>query len=204
MIIHDIPQHTAAWYEARLGLVTASRVKDIVTPTGKISTAKQRQNYLYELVAEKITGAPADTFVTADMMRGQQEEPLARELYSEAYSPVCEAGFITEDKWGFTIGYSPDGLVGEDGLIEIKSRKGFYQIETLITGQMPDEYYAQVQAGLLVTGRKWCDFVSFSADLPIFVQRIYPAEEYQQAILTGVAALYKDLEDHMQKILGAA
>ena len=124
------------------------------------------------------------------MLRGWEDEIAAREVYSQRYAPVDEVGFVTEDKWGFTLGYSPDGLVGDDGLIEVKSRRQKYQAETIITGEVPVDYMLQIQTGLLVTGRKWLDFISYCGGMPMFVKRVYPDEAMQAAII-GAAEEYE-------------
>ena len=104
-------------------------------------------------------------------------------LYTKHYAPVDLVGFVTNDQWGFTIGYSPDGLVGDDGLIECKSRRQKFQIETLVSGAVPDEHMIQLQTGLLVTGRAWIDYVSYSAGLPMVTIRVEPNAIMQTAIV---------------------
>ncbi|MGL4635419.1 MAG: YqaJ viral recombinase family protein, partial [Beijerinckiaceae bacterium] len=109
----------------------------------------------------------------------------ARDLYTKRYAPVEEVGFVTNDQWGFTLGYSPDGLVGEDGLIEIKSRRQKFQVQAIATGEVPDDYSLQLQTGLLVTGRQWVDFISYSGGLPMFVKRVLPDADMQAAIISA-------------------
>lgn len=138
------------------------------------------------LVAERITGHTEETRITDDMFRGICDEPIARDLYAEHYAPVNEVGFITEDHWGFTIGYSPDGLVGDEGLIEVKSRRQKSQFRTIINGAVPIEHMAQMQAGLLVTGRKWCDFISYAGGMHLYVHRVRPDDRWQSAIVAAV------------------
>lgn len=139
------------------------------------------------LVAERITGWSDPVFVTGAMMRGTLDEPVAREAYSKHFAPVTEVGFIVRDDWGFSIGYSPDGLVGDDGLIEIKSRLSRIQLTSILAGEVPAENMAQIQCGLLVTGRKWCDYVSFCGGMPLWRTRVYPDLEWHQAIVSAVA-----------------
>lgn len=140
------------------------------------------------LAAERITGWTEPTFITADMWRGIDDEPRAREAYAQRYSAVAECGFMTEDKWGFTIGYSPDGLVGDDGLIEIKSRKPKAQLATILADEVPAVNMAQLQCGLLVTGRKWIDYVSYCGGMPLFVKQVHPQQDWFNAILAAVEA----------------
>jgi predicted phage-related endonuclease len=126
------------------------------------------------------------------MLRGKTEEILARAKYAETYAPVEDCGFITNNEWGFTIGCSPDGLVGKDGMIECKSRCQKYQIQTVIenvtTDTMPEEYALQVQTALLVSGRLWCDFVSYSGGLPMATIRVLPDPVIQDAIIKAATA----------------
>lgn len=186
MIHHhdDLIQGSEAWLQARCGLLTASELRLIISPaTLKPAANDKASSHLYELLAQRITGHVEPQYISDAMLRGQVDEIEARALYARHYNPVTEAGFITRDDWGFTLGYSPDGLVGDDGLIEIKSRAAKFQAETIITGQMPTEYRIQVQTGMLVTGRKWCDFISYCAGMPMAVVRVASDPEVQAAIL---------------------
>ena len=108
------------------------------------------------------------------MLRGEWDEVEARIKYREHFGPVTECGFITNDDNGFVIGYSPDGLVGDDGLIECKSRRQRFQVKTISADQVPAEYMLQLQTGLLVTGRQWIDFVSYCGGMPMYVKRVFP------------------------------
>ncbi len=140
------------------------------------------------LTAERITGWTDPTFISDDMMRGMDDEPIVRAKYSEHYAPVTESGFMVEDRWGFKIGYSPDGLVGDDGLIEIKSRRSKVQLTTIVSGEPPIENMAQLQCGLLVSGRKWIDYVSYCAGMPLWPYRVYPQQKWFDAIVAAVEA----------------
>lgn len=199
LTIHrELLQGSDAWLEARCGLLTASEIKLIVTP----STLKPAKNdkssaHLYELLAQRITGHVDPRYVSDDMLRGHEDEVAAREIYSNRYAPVEEIGFMTRDEWGFKLGFSPDGLVGDDGFIEIKSRRGKFQVETVIAGRVPDEYKLQIQTGLLVSGRKWCDFISFSAGLPMIVIRVLPDPVMMTAIVNAARAF----EDRLAELL---
>jgi len=179
---NDIEQGTDAWLAIRNGILTASEIKLIMTPTRKPANNDKSRAHVWEIAAQRISGHTEPRFITDDMIRGHNDEILARDLYSEKYSPVTECGFITRLIGGVMFGYSPDGLVGDDGLIEIKSRRQRYQVETIMSGQVPAEYMAQIQTGLMVTGRAWLDFISYSAGLPMFVSRVYPDLEYHAAI----------------------
>lgn len=140
------------------------------------------------LAAERITGWTDPTFLSDDMWRGIEDEPIAREKYREHYAPVTECGFMVEDRFGFPIGYSPDGLVGDDGLIEIKSRRSKVQLQTILADAVPIENMAQLQTGLLVSGRAWIDYVSFAGGMPLYVKRVEPQQMWFDAIVAAVEA----------------
>jgi hypothetical protein len=128
-----------------------------------------------------------------DMLRGVEDEPIARDLYAEHYAPVVETGFMVEDRWGFKIGYSPDGLVGDDGLIEIKSRRSKTQLSTILAGHPPIENMAQLQCALLVSGRKWIDYVSYCGGMHLYVKRVTPQPKWFEAIVEAADAAEKNI-----------
>lgn len=181
----DLIQGSEEWLQQRCGLLTASEMKLILAPTLKIASKEKQRAHMWELLAQRITGYVEPRYISDDMLRGRDDEIEARMLYSKHYAPVTEVGFVTSDDLGFTLGYSPDGLVGDDGLIECKSRRQRFQIETFVTGEVPEEYVLQLQTGLLVTGRKWIDFVSYSGGLPMFVKRVFPDPIVQEAIVAA-------------------
>lgn len=194
-IHEEMLQGSDEWFAARLGLLTASEMKNIITPA-KLQYAQndKEKTHLYELLAQRITGWVEPFYVSDDMLRGQVDEIEARQVYSVKYAPVVEAGFITNDKWGFTLGYSPDGLVGADGVIECKSRRAKYQIETILANEMPTDYMIQVQTGLMVSERKWCDFITYSAGLPMMTHRVYADPVVQEAILKAASIFHSKLD----------
>jgi hypothetical protein len=182
----ELMQGSEEWLEARRGILTASEMKLIITPANlKPASNDKERAHVYELAAQRISGFVEPHYISEDMMRGNDDEVYARALYADKYAPVTEMGFMTNDKWGFKIGYSPDGLVGDDGLIECKSRRQKYQIETIVKQEVPAEYVIQLQTGLLVSERKWIDFISYSGGLPMFVQRVYPDPFVQEAIVVA-------------------
>lgn len=193
----EIEQGSDEWMRIRCGILTASEMKMIITPTLKVASNDKERGHLYELLAQRITGYVEPHYIGFDMLRGKDDEILARELYGQNYSPVDEVGFITNTDHGFTIGYSPDGLVGDDGLIECKSRRQKFQTETIIAREMPEEYALQCQTGLLVTQRKWLDFVSYCGGMHMVVMRIYPDPVIQQAILNAAGAFETRLRAKM-------
>ena len=203
---HDaVTQGSDEWYALRLGLLTASEMKLILTPTLKQASNDKERSHLYELLAQRITGFVEPSYVSDDMLRGKEDEFYARENYRREYAPVKEVGFVTNDKWGFKIGYSPDGLVGvrDGGQIEVKSRRQKYQIETLIEhGEkqtIPVEYALQIQTGLLVTERKWCDFISYSGGAGMLTIRVYPDAKMQTAIIEAASAFEARLNEKRKK-----
>ena len=185
----DLVQGTDEWHDQRRGIVTASVVGQLITPsTIKPANNDKSRALVAQLVAERITGWTDPTYVSDDMLRGIEDEPRAVEVYSEHFAEVTTTGFMVEDRWGFRIGYSPDGLVGDDGLIEVKSRRPKKQLTTILTDEVPAENMAQLQAGLLVSGRKWCDYVSFCGGMPLYVKRVEPDERWFAAIVEAVTA----------------
>lgn len=193
----DLIQGTDEWLAARCGLLTASEMRLIVTPTLKPASNDKERAHVWELLAQRITGYIEPHYISDDMLRGHEDEILARDLYAKKYAPVEQMGFVTNDAWGFTLGASPDGLVGDDGMIECKSRRQKYQIETIATRKMPDEYMIQVQTGLLVTGRKWCDFISYCGGLPMVTITVYPDARVQAAIIEAASAFEARLAEKL-------
>ncbi|USA40252.1 YqaJ viral recombinase family protein [Pelagerythrobacter marinus] len=189
---NDLVQGSDEWHAARCGLLTASEIDRILTPKLKIAENAKTRAHLWELAAQRISNFVEPQYISDAMLRGHEDEILARALYREEYAPVEEVGFVTNDKWGFTLGCSPDGLVGADGMIECKSRCQKYQVQTIVeewTGvaSIPEEYSLQVQAQLLVTGRTWCDFISYSGGLPMAVVRVEADQSTQDAIIEAAA-----------------
>lgn len=167
-------QQSAEWFAARLGKVTASRVADVIART-KTGPGASRANYMAELVAERLTGERAEAFVNAAMTRGTELEPDARVAYEFRKDVTVEqVGFIDHPAILMS-GASPDGLVGGDGLVEIKCPNTSNHIDVLLTGTIPGKYETQMLWQMTCTGRAWCDFVSFDPRLPesmrLFVKR---------------------------------
>ncbi len=195
----EFEQGSEEWKAVRCGLLTASEMKLIITPTLKAASNDKERSHTYELLAQRLTGYVEPHYINDDMLRGQEDEIEARILYAEHYAPVQEVGFITNDRFGFTIGYSPDGLVGDDGAIECKSRRAKYQLETIISATVPDDYLMQVQTALLVSERKWLDFVSFCGGLPMVVKRVYPDPKVQSAIVDAAITFEARLAARMEQ-----
>ncbi|UKD55112.1 YqaJ viral recombinase family protein [Amycolatopsis sp. FU40] len=184
----DVIQGSDEWHDQRRGLVTASVVGQLITPkTLKPAANDKSRGITVQLVAERITGYTDPTYIGDDMLRGIDDEPRARELYAEVYKrPVREVGFLLRKEETWQLGYSPDGLVGDDGLIEVKAPRAKGHLRTVLDGEVPAEYVAQCQAGLLVSGREWLDFISFSGGMPMWHKRVFPDPAWQEAIVAAV------------------
>jgi len=168
-------QRSQEWFGARLGRVTASRVADVIAKT-KTGYSTSRANYAAQLVAERLTGTVAESYTNAAMAWGTDQEPDARTAYEFLHdAAVAEVGFVPHPNIAMS-GASPDGLVGEDGLVEIKCPITATHIETLRGASIPGKYQTQMLWQMACTGRKWCDFVSFDPRLPenmrLFVKRL--------------------------------
>ena len=184
-VYERMEQGTDEWLEARRGIVTASVVGKLITPTLKHANNDTSRGLVRELVAERITGRVVPTYPSRDMERGTLDEPYARDVYAEHYAPVVEVGFMVREINGHRLGYSPDGLVGDDGLIEIKSRQPKVHLAHILADKVPAENMAQIQCGLLVSGRQWCDYLSYCGGMPMWRKRVYPDPAWFSAIVAA-------------------
>jgi predicted phage-related endonuclease len=203
-IIHeDLEQGSPEWLAARRGLMTASEMNLVLTPTLKPSNNDKTRAHIYEIAAQRITEWTEPTYIGDAMLRGHADEITARDLYSDRIEPVEEKGFITRDFGGFMLGYSPDGcgIMGNFG-IECKSRVQKHHIKTVITNEVPTEYMLQVQTGLLVTGWDYMDYISFSAGLPMWIIRVEPIAEYQDAIINAAESFEESVRDCVKSYSG--
>ncbi len=196
-------QQTNEWYEARLGKVTASRVADVIAKT-KTGYSSSRDNYMAQLICERLTGQKGESFTNAAMEHGTQTEPLARSAYENARNLlVKEVGFINHPRIEMS-GASPDGLVGDDGLVEIKCPNTATHIDTLLSGKVPTKYITQMQWQMLCCERKWCDFVSFDNRLPehlqLFVQEVEFDPEYAAMLEKEVVLFLTELDNKVAKL----
>ncbi|ELN0133826.1 YqaJ viral recombinase family protein [Raoultella planticola] len=197
-------QRTPEWFAARCGKVTASRLADVMART-KSGYAASRQNYMAELICQRLTGKLEEGFSNAAMIRGTELEPVAREMYAlnEFDAEITEVGLIDHPTIpGFAA--SPDGLVNDDGLIEIKCPNTWTHLETLKTGEPKRQYMLQMHAQMMCTGRKWCDFVSFDdrlpPDLAYFKKRIHFDEALANEIQSEVKKFLEELEKEISSI----
>jgi len=210
MTLHEFPdvvQGSPEWHDQRRGIVTASVVGQLVTAKTIAPADNDYSRGLTTLLAaERITGYTEPTFMNNDMFRGVMDEPIARDLYSKHFAEARETGFmVRKEAWG-TLGFSPDGMVGDDGLIEIKSRRQKKHLQTILANAVPVENLAQCQAGLLVSGRKWLDYVSYCGGMPLFVKRVEPDPKWFKAIAAAVALFEKNAEamvnDYLSRVEG--
>lgn len=193
-------QRTDAWFSARLGKITGSRVADLMAKT-KIGYAASRHNYMAQLICERLTGTPTEFFQNDAMKRGTEKEPEARSIYMlETGEIVAEEGFVLHPEIEH-FGASPDGLVGEKGLIEIKCPNTWTHLETIKTGKPKREYFIQMHAQMACTGRDWCDFVSFDdrlpADLAYFCTRIYRDDDFMTEMLCEINRFLDELHEEI-------
>lgn len=198
-----IEQGSSEWLAIRLGKVTASRVADVLSK-GKSGESASRKNYRTELVVQRLTGAPGEFFTNAAMEWGTQTEPLARIAYeAEMGVFVNQVAFIDHPNI-VQFGCSPDGLVAEDGLIEIKCPNSSTHIEYLTDDKPPAKYIPQMQCQMAVTGRQWCDFVSFDHRLPddlqLFVVRLERDQEYIEAMEAEVKKFLSEVDEMFTKL----
>ena len=197
MILETATQRSDDWYAARCGKATASRFKDVMARLKNGNPAADRQKYLTELVVERLTGQPGPAYENAAMRWGAEQEEYARRTYEQRVllDNVEQVGFICHDV--LMAGCSPDGLVDWDGLIEIKCPyNSAVHIDTLLNG-MPAEHMPQVQGQMWITGREWCDFVSFDPRMPeplqLYVQRIHADPKAIADLAFGVSAFLKEV-----------
>lgn len=192
----DIKQGTIEWKQQRLGRATASRISDIVAKT-KTGWGASRANYAAQLIAERLTGLPQDSYSNAAMVWGTDTEPKARIAY-EFFSgtAVVETGYINHPSIEMS-GCSPDGLIGDDGLVELKCPNTATHIDALLGEPIEKKYLTQMQWQMACTGRKWCDFVSFDPRLPVDLQtKIIRINRDVELI----ASLEKDVKDFLTEI----
>ena len=199
----QIIQGTDAWFSARLGKATASRIADIIAKT-KSGYSTSRDNYMAQLVCERLTGQKGESFTNAAMQHGTDTEPLARSAY-EAFADVMveEVGFIQHPKIEMA-GASPDGLVGLFGMLEIKCPNTATHIDTLLTQSVPTKYITQMQWQMACAQRQWCDYVSFDNRLPtelqLFVKRVEFDQEYVAMLEKEVTQFLTELDTKVSKL----
>lgn len=196
-------QRTPAWFAARLGKATASRISDIVAKT-KTGYSTSRTNYAAQLVAERLTGVPQDSYCNPAMQWGIDTEGEARQAYCFHHDcDVAEVGFIDHPTIAMS-GASPDGTIGERGLLELKCPQTATHIATLLGGSVPSKYYDQIQWQIACTERGWCDFVSYDPRLPeemrLFVRRIERDAERIALLETEITSFLREVDETVLKL----
>lgn len=196
-----IEQGSPEWFDARRGKVTGSRVADLMATT-KTGYSASRANYMAELICERLTGATAQGYFSAEMQWGKDTEPQARAAYQFMTGrDVVEASFCVHPSI-VDFGASPDGFIGEDGLLEIKCPNTATHIETLLTKKVPGKYVTQMQAQMACTGRAWCDYVSFDPRLPpsmqMWIKRVARDTEAISGMEAEVVKFLTELDAKLQ------
>ena len=183
-VYEELEQGTHEWLQARCGLLTASVIGQLITPkTVKVADNDTSRSLVATLAAERITRHVEDTHQSWAMLRGTLDEPFARDAYAKQQGvQVDEVGFMVRDYGDYRLGYSPDGLIGDNGLIEIKSRDQKIQLQTIIRDEVPASNMAQLQTGLMVKEAAWIDYVSYCGGMPLYIKRVYPDPKWQDAI----------------------
>lgn len=199
MRVINCEQRSPEWFAARCGLITASRFKDARAKLASGKPAQDRLNYMAELALERITGSLADRFVTPAMQRGTELESAARAAYeADTGEIVSELGLCLHDTLG--IGYSPDGLVGDDGLIEIKCPANAYKLAQLLLTHEIGEYADQVQGGMWITGRAWCDVLIYHPGLPLKPLRIARDDDYIKALEVDLLVFAVEVDAYTERL----
>ena len=192
-MIDHIEQRTAEWHKARCGKVTASRINAVMNILKNGDSGAERRKYIGQLICERLTGEPTPHFENEAMRHGTETEPQARNAY------VLKTAHLVDE-----VGFIEHGLIGEDGLIEIKCPETYTHIETLKTGEIKQDYIYQMQWQMACTGRKWCDFVSYDNRLPekmqMFIKRINRDENLIERIAKEVMAINKEIETTLQNL----
>jgi putative phage-type endonuclease len=201
--MNEVEQRTEEWFAARLGKVTASRVADVIAKT-KTGYSASRDNYMAQLICERLTGQQGESFTNSAMQHGTDTEPLARSAYENARNLlVKEVGFVPHPRIRDS-GASPDGLVGLFGMLEIKCPNTATHIDTLLTQTVPGKYITQMQWQMACCERQWCEFVSFDPRLPqdlqLFVKRVEFNQTYVAMLEEEVISFLEELEIKVAKL----
>jgi len=198
--VFNCEQGTPEWRACRMGIPTASEFHSVLSGGG----GKVRKTYMMKLLGERLTGEPMEAFANAHTQRGQTLEDEPRKLYVRDRwidMRVHKVGFVRRDIAGVgRVGCSPDALVDDDGMIEIKTKLPHLQLETILANRCPPEHLAQCQGALWITGRQWLDFISYWPGLPLFVTRVLPDPEYFAKLCDGVGSFIIELEKLQESV----
>ena len=197
MRILEAEQGTQEWLDARLGRPSASQFYKLITTSGKPSASAD--DYISEMIAERITGESEPIYVNEWMQRGTELEPEARATYEFIHGvDVKEVGFILDDSGEF--GCSPDGLVGDDGGVEFKCPAPKNHIAWSRKGVCPSKHYAQVQGCLYITGREWWDFMSYHPDMKPFIVRVERNEEFIEKLAEQISLAVEEIKSEVRNL----
>jgi len=197
MIICEAPQGSVEWLTDRAGVFSASNFDKLITTKGELS--KQAQKYIYEIAAEKVSGIKAESFQSAAMSRGVELEAEAVDFYSLTHEvDPKEVGFVMDDlkRWGA----SPDRLIGDNGLLEVKVPLPHTQVDYLLNENLYQDYKQQVQGQLFVTGREWCDLIAYSRGLKPLIVRVKRDDEFIAKLEAILISSCKELDAIVEKI----
>lgn len=200
-IVLTMAQGSPEWLQARLGIATASELECLlVNGKGESGFGVAAFTYMDQIIGERITGEAAELpFQTKATIRGHEQEKVALGLYESIEDVTVEsAGIILNHG----MGYSPDGLIGENGLIEIKTKLPKFQVGVILSDEVPKEHVAQCQSGLWISDREWIDFISYWPGMPLFVKRLHRDEAMIRKMAERVKTFYEILEDRMNRVLG--
>lgn len=195
--VFDCEQGSADWFRVRAGIPTASCFNDILTKGRGGEPSKTRRTYMLKLAGERLTGIPMEAFSTIHMQRGHEMEEEARRAYSMITDlDTKPIGFIRRGDTGA----SPDSLVGDDGMLELKTKLPHLQIDLLLSDETPKEHYAQCQGQLWIAEREWVDLGSYWPGLPMFVKRIYRDEPFIEKLKSAVDEFNQQLSEVVERI----
>jgi hypothetical protein len=197
--IFDCDQNSDAWYACRAGVMTASEFHTVKAEGKKPGEpSATRRKYMLQLVGESIAGvSPFERYKNGPMSRGHEFEPEARDYYSLVTgSEVTQLGFVRSGYFGC----SPDGVVGDDGLVQLKTKQYDLHLECLLRDQVPAAHWSQLQGELLVTRRKWNDFVSYSPGLPMFCKRVHRDESYIAMLRVELARFRGEMQELVERV----
>lgn len=199
LIVHDMPQGSPEWFSVRAGKPTASEFATVLAKGKDGGASVTRETYMNKLAGEIYTGEPMENYVSADMLRGKEQEDAARDRYALLHDadPV-RVGFLEETD--IRAGASPDALLGNDGLLELKSAAPHVLIHRLKRDKFPAEHVAQCQGGLWISGREWIDIALHCPKLPLFVKRAYRDEKYIRTLTAEVLIFNEELEQTVERV----
>lgn len=201
----DVVQGTPEWDDLRRGVITASAIGSLITPkTVKPAANAETRSLVAQLAADRMNGWTDSSYQSYDMALGHENEPRAIDAYAQHRGvTVSHVGFMLNDTYGFPLGYSPDALVEDDGLVEAKSRRAKIHVQHVTGGGVPSEHMAQIQTGLLVTERDWLDYVSYCGGMELWIRRVHPDETWFTAIISAAKAAEEAIEQLVAKYTDA-